>query len=60
MAPQTLRLKNQSKIESEMFSLLVTNEIFIFLESMKNPRNSILCLGNKTDLPLNRKPQPAK
>ena len=52
VAPQRLRLKNQSKIESEMFSLLVTNEIFIFLESIKNPRNSIFRVGNKTDLPL--------
>ena len=52
VAPQRLRLKNQSKIESETFSLLVTNEIFIFLESRKNPRNSVFCVGNKTDLPL--------
>ena len=52
VAPQRLRLKNQSKIESEMFSLLVTNEIFIFLESIKNPRNFIFRVGNKTDLPL--------
>ena len=41
-------------------TFLLVKEIFIFLESIKNPRNPIFCVGIKTNLPVYRKPQTAK
>ena len=45
-----LLTKNFLILRVRCSAFLLVKEIFIFLESIKNPRNSIFCVGIKTDL----------
>ena len=45
-----LLTKNFLILRVRCSAFLLLNEIFMFLKSIKNPRNSIFCVGIKPDL----------